>query len=105
MKYVARVDVPSRNRTCRVGGSGEGALAYACARARGVKCGEDAVLIPHEAVIHRVCVHGRAHDGPRWVDASGERALAGAFTNNQSGAIVGYYLDANNVFHGFLRFP
>jgi hypothetical protein len=35
-------------------------------------------------VTYRVCVHGHAHDGPHWVDASGERALAGAFTRARS---------------------
>jgi hypothetical protein len=43
VKYIARVHVPSDDRPRRVGGSGDGALAYACARARGVKRGEGAV--------------------------------------------------------------
>jgi hypothetical protein len=43
-----------------------------------------APLGAHEAVTYRVCVHGHAHDGPHWVDASGERALAGAFTRARS---------------------
>jgi len=57
-------------------------------------------------------------DGPRFItfDAPGAGTGAGqgtgcfAYTDcsviiNQWGAITGYYLDANNVFHGFVRSP
>ena len=54
-------------------------LAYVCARAGGVKRCEAAVLISHEAVIHRTPVDVISRDRPHWVDALGERALAGSY--------------------------
>ena len=42
-------------------------------------------------------------------DVPGAGAGAGqgtvALFNNPADAITGYYIDANNVFHGFLRIP
>jgi hypothetical protein len=80
VKYTAPIKEVSDDRPRRVGGNGEGALAYAGARARGIKRGEAAVLSPHEAVIHRACVNVISHDRPHWVDSLGYRALAGACT-------------------------
>jgi hypothetical protein len=39
--------------------------------------------------------------GPRW----NRRAAGIAGVNTPANAIVGFYLDANNKFHGFLRTP
>ena len=49
---IARINEASDDRPSRVDVTGEGALAWACARARGVKRGEAAVLVQHEAVTH-----------------------------------------------------
>ena len=45
VKYIDRILVEYDDRPRRVGGTGESALAYEGARARGVKRGEAAVLI------------------------------------------------------------
>src|SRR5881396_2997168 len=42
-----------------------------------------------------------SRDGAALVDANGEGTFAVSI--NQSGAITGYYIDANHVHHGFLR--
>ena len=52
MNCIARINEASDDRPSRVDVTGEGALAWACARARGVKRGEAAVLVQHEAVTH-----------------------------------------------------
>jgi hypothetical protein len=52
VKCIARIKEASDDRPSRVDVTGEGALAWACARARGVKRGEAAVLVQHEAVTH-----------------------------------------------------
>jgi hypothetical protein len=54
VKYIARILVEYDDRARRVGGTGDGALAHACARAGGVERGDGAVLIPYEAVIQVV---------------------------------------------------
>jgi hypothetical protein len=48
---IARINEASDDRPSRVDVTGEGALAWACARARGVKRGEGAVASPHEAMV------------------------------------------------------
>ena len=80
VKCVARINEASDDRPRRVVDRGEGALAYTCARARGIKRGKAAVLIPQEAVIRVTCVDVISRDRPHWVDGLAERPLAGTFT-------------------------
>jgi hypothetical protein len=82
VKCIARIKEASDDRPSRVDVTGEGALAWACARARGVKRGEAALLIPYEAVIHITRVNVISRNRPRYTDALGDRALAGACTRN-----------------------
>jgi hypothetical protein len=42
-------------------------------------------------------------DAPGTGDGSGQGTFAEVI--NPAGAITGYYIDANNVFHGYLRTP
>ena len=66
MICIARIKEASDDRPRRVRHGGEGTLAYGCARARGVKRGEAAPLIPHEAVIHIARVNVISRNRPRW---------------------------------------
>ena len=76
---VACVKCESRNRARRVeaiGRCGKGALAGACAGARGIERFDGAVLIPQEAMIHIAVVIVVSRDLPCRIDVIGEGALA-----------------------------
>jgi hypothetical protein len=54
VRYIACINVVCDDHPRRSGVRGDSALAYACARARGVKRGDGTVTGAHEAVIEVV---------------------------------------------------
>ena len=72
---IAHINIVSDDRPRLIDGKGGGALAGACARARSVKRGEAAALIPDKTVIHIARVNVISCNGPRYTDALGERTL------------------------------
>jgi len=60
--HIAPVNSLSHDRSWVVVVQGDGALACACARARGIERAEGALARPHEAVKHTCCVDVNSFD-------------------------------------------
>jgi hypothetical protein len=73
VKYIARILVEYDDRPRRVGGTGDGALAYACTCARRIKRGDGTVMSGHEDVIYVARVNVISRNRPRYTDALAER--------------------------------
>ena len=71
MYHVVPVNSVSRDRSWVAVVRGDGALACACARARNIGSAEDALIRPHEGVIHEVPVDVVSRDRPRVLLLSG----------------------------------
>src|SRR5271157_5877146 len=84
MQHVVRVNVPSRDRACRIDADGECALAGACACALGVDRRNRAVGIAQENVSQTVRVSVKSHDRASCGDAEGLRALPRACARARS---------------------
>src|SRR5438094_4476703 len=77
---IAGVNVPSRDRACRVDGERGCALARACPRARSVECGDGAVRRAQETMTRIAGVNVVSQHRPCRVDGERQCALAGART-------------------------
>ena len=76
--HAVSVDVISRDRPRGVVAFREGALACPCARARNIERAEGALVRPHEAVKHTVCVDVDSFDLSVRSEAYAECAVAAA---------------------------
>ena len=70
--------IVSHDGSIRSKAPAKGTLAGACARARNIECGNDAVLIPQETVDRIGPVKVESCDLPILADCEAKRTLAGA---------------------------
>ena len=82
--HIARVRVPSSDRTLRIDGQWLGALEGTCARTRRIEGRESAVRSAHVAVNHIARVGVEPFNRSYWVDAIGDGALELACARTRS---------------------
>ena len=75
---IVRVKVVSHDGSIRSKAPAKSTLAEARARARNIECGDDAPLIPQEAVVRIGPVIVESCDLPTWADCEGKRTWAGS---------------------------
>ena len=78
MTQIVRVNVVSHDGSIRSKAPAKSTLAGARARARNIECGDDAILIPQEAVVRIGPVIVESCDLSTWADCEGKRTLAGS---------------------------
>ena len=78
MTQIVRVNVVSHDGSIRSKAPAKSTLAGARARARNIECGDDALLIPQEAVVRIGPVIVESCDLPILADCEGKRTLAGS---------------------------
>ena len=74
---IVRVKVVSHDGSIRSKAPAKRTLAGACARARNIVCGDDAILIPQETVVRIGPVNVESCDLSTWADCEAKRTLAG----------------------------
>jgi len=81
MVHTCTVKIPSGDRSICIDSPREGTLVGACTRVWSIECGDCAILIQQEAVLHIVCVNEDSQDASVWTKAPAIRALARAGTS------------------------
>ena len=92
MTQIVRVKVVSHDGSTRSKAPAKSTLAEARARARNIECGDDALLIPQEAVVRIGPVIVESCDLPILADCEGKRTRAGPSAPGTSNVVKAPFL-------------
>src|SRR6185503_5705784 len=76
MAHIVPIKIVSHGVSVRSKAAAKSTLAEARARTRNIECGDDALLIPQEAVVRIDPVIVETCDIPTWADREGKRTWA-----------------------------